>query len=186
MAFDNQKVIPAARHVKDFELILKGPWIYLILLHSHVAQLQPLMDMARRHGKCVLIHADLVQGLKHDEAAAQYLCQVIKPYGIISTHSAVLNVAKKQKVVSVQRVFLLDSQSLETSYKVLATSAPDFVELIPGAMPHIIAEFKAHTGMTLLAGGFIRTMEDVRRAIEAGASAVTTSRRELWDYAFKL
>ena len=34
--------------------------------------------------------------------------------------------------------------------------------------------------MPVIAGGLIRTAPHVRQAIEAGASAVTTSRRELW------
>jgi glycerol uptake operon antiterminator len=186
VAFDSQQIIPAAKNVKDFEKLLGGPWIYIILLQSHVAQLQPLMQLARRRDKRILLHADLVQGLKHDEAAAQFLCQFVKPYGLISTHSSVLSVAKKHKMVAIQRVFLLDSQSLETSFRVLAASDPDYVEVIPGVMPHVISEVKAKTRVPLLAGGFIRTREDVERALAAGASAVTTSRKELWELAFSL
>jgi glycerol uptake operon antiterminator len=33
----------------------------------------------------------------------------------------------------------------------------------------------------VLAGGLIRTAEEVHNALEAGASAVTTSNRELWS-----
>jgi glycerol uptake operon antiterminator len=184
MAFGGQRVIPAAKTVKDFEALLASPYSYIILLQSHIAQLQPLFQLARKQDKRVLLHADLIQGLKHDEAAAQFLCQYIQPYGLISTHSAVLSVAKKHDILAIQRVFLLDSQSLETSLRVLASSTPDYVEVIPGAMPHVIAEVKSRAKVPLLAGGFLRTRADVEQALAAGATAVTTSQRQLWELAY--
>jgi glycerol uptake operon antiterminator len=33
----------------------------------------------------------------------------------------------------------------------------------------------------IFAGGLIRTPEEVQNALNAGASAITTSKRELWD-----
>lgn len=49
-------------------------------------------------------------------------------------------------------------------------------------MTDIIAEVKERTGVPILAGGFIRTVEDVERALNAGATAITTSKRELWKH----
>jgi len=46
----------------------------------------------------------------------------------------------------------------------------------------MIKEVKEKTNIKILAGGLIRTPEEVKRAIESGADAVTTSKRELWDY----
>jgi glycerol uptake operon antiterminator len=34
----------------------------------------------------------------------------------------------------------------------------------------------------IFAGGLIRTTKDVEEALAAGADAITTSKRELWDY----
>ncbi len=36
------------------------------------------------------------------------------------------------------------------------------------------------TGIPIFAGGFIRTVQDVENALQAGATAVTTSDTELW------
>ena len=46
----------------------------------------------------------------------------------------------------------------------------------------MIAEVKERTGVPILAGGFIRTVDDVERALNAGATAITTSKRELWKH----
>ena len=52
----------------------------------------------------------------------------------------------------------------------------------PGALTDVIAEVKERTGVPILAGGFIRTVDDVERALNAGATAITTSKRELWKH----
>lgn len=176
----DQTVIPAARNMKDFEFLMTEPSQLVILLDSHIAQVQSLLNIARQHQKKVILHADLVQGLKHDEHGAQYLCQCAKPAGLISTHSSVISVAKKRGILAIQRIFLLDSHSLRTSFRMLQSSQPDFIEVLPGIMPEVIREVRETTDIPVLAGGFIRSKSDIDKIIAAGASAVTTSHRELW------
>lgn len=181
MALTSQPVIPAIRSLKDFEELLHREFSYIVLLESHLAQLPSLVRVARKHDKKLILHADLVQGLKHDEAAAQFLCQMIKPDGLISTHSTVISTAKKHGLLAIQRIFLIDSHSLATSYRVLSTAKPDYIEVLPGIMPSIIREVRQNTNLPILAGGFIRTKEEILDILAAGASAVTTSHHDLWD-----
>lgn len=77
-------------------------------------------------------------------------------------------------------MFLLDSIALETSYKIITKTQPDYVEVLPGLMPNIIQEVHEKTGIPVFAGGLIRTKEEIELAIKAGAVAVTTSDKELW------
>lgn len=182
MHFANQTILPAVRNMKDFEELMKRDMAYIILLETHLAQLPSLIRFAKKHEKKVILHADLIQGLKHDEAATQFLCQMLQPDGIISTHGAVISTAKKNHILAIQRVFLIDSHSLKTSYRVLQNSKPDYLEVLPGVLPDIIREVKSGTHTPILAGGFIRTREEIDTVLEAGATAVTTSHRELWDY----
>ncbi|WP_201798440.1 glycerol-3-phosphate responsive antiterminator, partial [Lysinibacillus fusiformis] len=44
----------------------------------------------------------------------------------------------------------------------------------------IIQEVHEKTGIPILAGGFIKSEQDVLQALTAGATAVTTSRQNLW------
>ncbi|WP_307251803.1 glycerol-3-phosphate responsive antiterminator [Croceifilum oryzae] len=182
--FKNQKILPAAKNIKQFERLMKTNFEYIILLDSHVAQLQALMNLANQHKKKVLLHVDLVQGLRSDEYAAEFICQTIRPAGLISTRTPVVSVAKKKSLIAIQRVFLLDAHALNTSYRLLESFKPDFVEVLPGIMPHIIREVVEHTGIPALAGGLIRTEDEVRQAIQAGAVAATTSSEKLWKIKF--
>ncbi|MNY79153.1 Glycerol-3-phosphate responsive antiterminator [compost metagenome] len=53
---------------------------------------------------------------------------------------------------------------------------------MPGVMPHIIQEVLEKTGIPIFAGGLIRSVEDVENALRAGATAVTTSHKDLWKH----
>ncbi|MDV2888009.1 glycerol-3-phosphate responsive antiterminator, partial [Alkalihalophilus pseudofirmus] len=75
----------------------------------------------------------------------------------------------------------IDSHALEKSYKLIEKTEPDYIEVLPGAIPWMITEVKERVNIPIFAGGLIRTAEDVKNALQAGASAITTSKRELWD-----
>jgi glycerol uptake operon antiterminator len=175
-----QSLLPAARKAKEVEAIIASPYTYMVLLGGHLGHVKGLVDLARAGGKKVLLHADLIDGLKNDEYAAEYLCQTIRPAGLISTRAGVIARTKQAGLIAVQRLFLLDSDALEKSCKLLEKTQPDYVEVLPGLMPEIIAEVKERTGIPVIAGGLIRTKEHVRQALAAGAAAITTSRSELW------
>ncbi len=181
MHFANQRILPAVRNMKDFERLMTRDLEYIVLLEAHLGQLSSLMRLAKKHDKKLILHADLIQGLKHDEAGTQFLCQMVQPAGVISTHATVITTAKKNRVLAIQRVFLIDSHSLETSYRVSQYAKPDYLEVLPGILPDIIREVGSKTDIPILAGGFIRTREEVDDVLAAGATAVTTSLAKLWD-----
>ncbi|RUS47413.1 glycerol-3-phosphate responsive antiterminator [Cohnella sp. AR92] len=177
-----QSIWPAVKSAKELEaaVSLPEPFTNVVLLGGHLGQMRVMVEHAERHGKKVLLHADLVDGLKNDEYAAEYLCQHVKPAGLISTRASVILKAKQNKRIAIQRLFLIDTGALEKSYALLEKTRPDFIEVLPGILPGMIQEVMHRTGIPVIAGGLIRTEEDVRLALEAGASAITTSRRELW------
>ncbi|MCM3785486.1 glycerol-3-phosphate responsive antiterminator [Neobacillus mesonae] len=179
MAFHSLPILPAVKSIKELERVLKSPYMYIVLLDSHVAQLKHIVRLAEQHGKKILLHADMINGLKNDEYAAEFLSQEIRPAGLISTRAGVIRVAKQKGLIAIQRVFLLDTIALEKSYLLIEKTQPDYIEVLPGIMPHIIKEVSQRTGIPILAGGLIRTVEDVENAIQAGATFVTTSNREL-------
>lgn len=182
MLFAERSIIPAINNMKDYEKLLEKPIRSIVVLDSHVAQISEMVRMAKRHHKHLFLHADLIQGLKNDVYAAEFICQDVRPDGLISTRSTVLDVAKKRGIVTILRAFLLDSRSLETSYRQLEQVRPDMVEVLPGLIPSMIREVRQRTGIPVIAGGLIRTREEVEDAFAAGAVAISTSNRALWDF----
>ncbi|MEH7110538.1 MULTISPECIES: glycerol-3-phosphate responsive antiterminator [Bacillaceae] len=176
-----QKILPASADMKDFERFLKSPYEIGVFLDMHIAQLKNVHMLAKIHGKKMIYHVDLIHGIKNDEYATEYICQEYKPYGLISTKSGVIQKAKQKGVMAVQRFFLIDSHALEKSYKLIEKTRPDYIEVLPGAMPWMIKEVKERVNIPIFAGGLIRTEAEVRNALDAGAAAITTSKRDLWD-----
>lgn len=176
-----QKILPVSTNMKEFERFLKSPYEIGVFLDMHIAQLKNINQMSRQYGKKMVYHVDLIHGIKNDEFATEYICQEFKPFGLISTKASVIQKAKQKGVIAVQRIFLIDSHALEKSYKLLEKTEPDYIEVLPGAIPWMITEVKERVNIPILAGGLIRTADDVKNALQAGAAAITTSKRELWD-----
>lgn len=180
MSFHNQPILPTIRNMKQFDEFLNSSFSYGVILDIHLGQLKGVIKEAQKHGKNMMVHVDLIQGIKHDEYGAEFICQDIKPAGIISTRSNVIAKAKQKKIYAIQRLFLLDTSAMEKSMEFIGKHKPDFIEVLPGIVPSLIQEIKEKTGIPIFAGGFIRTEEDVEQALKAGAVAVTTSNTKLW------
>jgi glycerol uptake operon antiterminator len=185
MDFNGQKVLPAIKRMKEFELVLKSNYKYIVMLDIHISQLAGVMKYAASKEKKIILHADLIQGLKSDKYAAEFLCQTLKPAGLISTRGDVLKTAKKNNILAIQRLFLIDTIALETSYKLANKVQPDFVEVLPGVLPQFIEKVRRDMNIDVITGGFIENCDEVKQAIDAGAKAVTTSNENLWNFGYE-
>ena len=88
--------------------------------------------------------------------------------------------AKELGLAAILRVFLLDSIALESLDKIPA-NLPDCLDLLPGAMPKILRRVCAKAKVPVLTGGLIADKEDVLAALEAGATAISTTNQAVWD-----
>lgn len=95
MSFHNQPILPAIRNMKQFDEFLNSSFSYGVILDIHLGQLKGVIKEAQKHGKNMMVHVDLIQGIKHDEYGAEFICQDIKPAGIISTRSNVIAKAEE-------------------------------------------------------------------------------------------
>lgn len=173
-------IIPAIRHLKVFEKALNSSHEWIVLLETRLGHVKSVVRHARQANKKVLIHIDLIQGLKPDEYGIEYLANEIKPDGIISTRGSVVELTKKHKLIAVQRLFLLDSLSLENYVNLNERYKPDYMEVLPGIVPDIIREIHQQTNIPIIAGGLIKKQSEVEEALAAGAIAVSTSCTDLW------
>ncbi|SEH39495.1 glycerol uptake operon antiterminator [Halobacillus karajensis] len=180
-----QSVLPAVKKIKEFEALLQSNTDYIILLESRLGLLRKLVRVGQKAGKKVFVHVDLIQGLKADDYGMEYIGQEVKPDGVISTRAHVIQQAKKYHILSVQRLFLIDSQAIEHNVKIIQKTAPDFVEVLPGILPGMIKEIRERIGVPVIAGGLIRNYDEVEQALASGASAVSTSRSDLWRFTNK-
>lgn len=168
--------------MKDFDSALETSHDSIVILESRLVQIGSLVEYARKANKKVLIHFDLIQGLKSDEFGMEFLIRVVKPDGILSTRGNVINLAKKHKLLAIQRIFLLDSLALDHNLKLVEKIKPDCIEVLPGLMPTIIEQIGQQTTIPIIAGGLINSVGEVQAAMQAGAVAVSTSNKNLWSF----
>lgn len=181
MACIVQKIIPAIRHMKNFEYALELPIKYIILLESSLTNLNDIVRMAQKSNKKVLVHVDLIEGLQSNETAINFLAQQVRVDGIISTRKNVLQVAKKNNMISIQRLFVIDSSAVRTGIENACSIQPDFIELLPGIAYQAVKEVSEATDIPIITGGLIKDKKDVERALSSGAVSVTTSKKALWN-----
>lgn len=175
-------VLPAIRKMKDFDRALKSSHEHIVFLESRLSQLKSMVDYTKRANKKALLHFDLIQGLKADEYGMEYLIHEVKPDGILSTRGNVIALAKRYKLLAIQRMFLLDSLALDHNLKLIKRIQPDCVEVLPGLMPSIIKQIHEETNLPVIAGGLIMKEEDIAAALSAGAIAISTSNNDLWEF----
>ena len=127
-----------------------------------------------------MIHIDFLEGIGNDHRAIDYIQEVIKPDGIISTKSAHVKYAKGIGMFAIQRFFIVDRLSYDNLEKTVQSTQPDMIEIMPGIMPRVIRQISGRVELPVIAGGLVSEKSDIYDAIKAGAMGVSTSNRELW------
>ena len=178
---DDSPIIAAVRSPKALKQACQTDIGTVFILHASLSDIAALTKEAKAAGKCVFIHADLVEGLSADAAAVRYLRKTTDADGLISTRSGVIRAAKECGFLTVQRFFIVDSQALEAVERTVAQTHPDCIELMPGILPTVIARLHTRLSMPVIAGGLVETKEQVIALLSAGINGISTGKEELWS-----
>ena len=173
-------VIAAVRGEEDARLAAESPVAAVFLLGGSILTLADSVQMLREKGKLVFVHMDLCDGLGRDAAAVQWCARNLRPHGLISTRPQLLRAASDEGLVTIQRMFLMDSASLTNGLKLMRNNLPDMLELLPGLVPKAIREVRSRLEIPVIAGGMVTEDDEVAQALAAGALAVSSSEKPLW------
>lgn len=124
---------------------------------------------------------DLLDGFSSREVVVTWLAANTRADGVLSTESNLVRAARRAGLVAVQRFFLVDSFSYHQLPRVVEQAQPDAIEILPGCMPRVIAWLRSYTAVPIIAGGLVCDKADVVAALGAGAVAVASSNRDVWD-----
>ena len=177
---NNNPVIAAVSGMDDAQKAIESPCEVVFLLSATIMNMKSVVELVHSAGKLVFIHVDLMKGLACDQEGLAYIKAYIKPDGIISTKAYVMKKAKELGFVTVQRLFVLDSKSIDMGTKQLKDIKPDFVEIMPGALVKTIERFSSRVNTSVIAGGLIDEESEVMSVLKAGAVSVSTSNKDLW------
>ena len=179
--FDNRKVAASIRIDADFTEALKSQVEVIFMQNSNILNVKEQIERAHEAGKKVFIHMDFAEGIGKDRAGLNYI-KLLGADGILSTKTSMIRSARDIGLITVQRFFIVDSHSVDTAVDSIKIAKPDVVEIMPGVVDKKIKEFAEKVDTPILAGGLIEYEDEVDKAIDSGAKAVSTANKTLWDY----
>ncbi len=176
-------IIAAFRDVKSLHVEELDSVGVLFILGGTIFDLPGIIVKAGTSGKLVLVDIDLIKGIGKDAFGIQYLSREIHVQGIITTRSNLIKSAQKEGLVSVQRIFVLDSESLTGGLNVIEKSTPDAVEILPGLiLPKIMDRIRTRVSVPVIAGGLITRREEIQGILSSGAIGVSTTTSRLFTF----
>lgn len=182
-ALRTKPVVAGLRRSADVERAIRHGVEVLFILGEDIFALRESVTKAHGRERLILAHVDLIKGIGRDEAGVRFLARDLQVDGIVTTRGNLIGPAKREGLIAVQRLFVLDSESLEAGLPAVERAAPDAVEVLPGViLPLIAARLKGAGLPPLIAGGLIQTRAQVDEILAAGAVAISTSAEALWDF----
>ena len=163
-AIQETPVIAAVKDDDGLQNALQNENIRVVfILYGDICNISTLVQRIHAAGKFAIVHVDLIAGLASKEVAVDFIRSQTEADGIISTRQSFIRRAKELGLAAILRVFLLDSISLESLGK-MPTNLPDCLDILP-----------------VLTGGLIADKEDVMAALDAGATAISTTNQAVWN-----
>lgn len=180
-ALEENPIILAVKDGAGLARCMQNDKRVVFVLYGSVATAPDIVAQLKAAGKLVFVDVDLMDGLSAREAAVDYLARATAADGIVSTKAALVRRAAELGLATVYRTFLLDNMALESLCRAAAQSPADFVEILPGLMPKLLARLAGQLEKPLIASGLIADKEDVVTALSAGAAAVSSTNPAVWE-----
>jgi glycerol uptake operon antiterminator len=174
-------VIPVVAEIPDCDAFCKASTVFIqgATLKS-IPKILRSFEAPELKDIGVFVHVDLLSGVKATDAAVEYLADYNRINGIVSINSQLMKPAKRLGLQSILRVFLQDTRSLNRGLAIAQKSKPDAIEFLPAFASVEAADLFHDLKVPQLAGGLVRTEDDVRKIIGKGFKAVTSTNPDLW------
>lgn len=173
-------IIAAVKNEEELNSCLNTKCQMVFILFGDICSIGKIAAAVKSANKLAIVHIDLIGGLSSSDIAIQFISENINIDGIISTKSNLLRTAHEKGLITVQRVFMIDSLALKNIKQHIKHGYADFIEILPGVLPKIIKLISSDSNIPIIAGGLITDREDIKISLEAGAIAVSTSKKNLW------
>lgn len=176
----SSRIIAAVRNADELNDAVKSGTDIIFMLSTNIESIKNQADFAHSHNKRFLVHIDLAEGIGKDEYGIRFI-KSLGVDGIISTRTNLIKLAKKEGLFCVQRFFIVDSQSVETTLETVKNSNPDMIEIMPGTISKVIKRIKKEIDIPVVAGGLIESVKEIKDALLGGAVAISTGKKEFWE-----
>lgn len=178
---EDNPIITAVKDQDGLESCLRTDSGVVFILFGDICNISEIVKKVKSAGKIAVIHMDLLGGIGSKEVAVDFIKKQTDADGIISTKPALLKRAKELGMFTVLRSFILDSMSFNGIRRQYDQVKPDMVEILPGIMPKITKKIVEQIPVPVICGGLISEKEDIIRALNAGAAAISSTNSNIWE-----
>ena len=180
-AVEENPIIAAAKNEEDLEICCSLEDIRIVfILFGDICSIMEIVEKVKAAGKIAMVHIDLINGLSSKEIAVEFIKKYTKADGIISTKAALIKKARESGMFTVLRYFLLDSMAYENILTQQKSLKPDFIEVLPGAMPEMLRRLCREVRTPIIAGGLLTDRASVMAALDSGVVAVSSTNHKVW------
>ena len=110
-ALQRNPIIAAVRDDGGLEACLREDVQVVFVLYGDLCSISGIISRIKAAGKLAIVHADLISGLSAKEISVDYLHRNTQADGIISTRANLIQRAKELQMMTILRVFLIDSMA---------------------------------------------------------------------------
>lgn len=172
-------IIPSVWTIAQRDAATCCPWPIVHVAGGRLGDLQAFTAPLTKAGKRIWVHPDRIYGLGRDEEAIRYLTDQMRPEMFVTSSVAVAQSIKKAGQPLCLRLFLYDTQSLESGIHTATRFQPEVLCIMPAAIyPEVFREF-APLGVPLMTAGLIRRPE-VRDHLMAKGVPLELGAPHLW------
>lgn len=180
-ALQKNPIIAAFRDVENLRVENLNYTTVIFILGGTIFDLPAIVQQARERDQMVFVDIDLIKGIGKDASGVRYLAKESRVNGVITTRSNLVKSIQKERMISIQRLFVLDSDSLAGGLGTIEKSAPEAVEILPGLiLPKVIDRIREVTSIPVIAGGLIRKEDEAREILASGAVGISTTSSNLF------
>lgn len=177
---EGNPVIAAVKNNDELNLAVNSESEVIFVLYGSILDIEEISKKISDKNKIGIVHIDLIEGLASREVSLRFIKERTTFKGIVTTKQPIIKVAKALKLYVVYRMFIFDSLSFENAKKHIFNES-DAVEILPGVIPKVIESLAKIAKKPIIVGGLIDTKEEVIKALNAGATCVSTTDKSIWS-----
>jgi glycerol uptake operon antiterminator len=128
-------IIPVVRKQEDLPAALETKASCLFLVAGDITTIKRDVRLIRERGKACFLYIDFIDGHGSDRATVRYIAREVKPTGLVTIKNHLLKYAKREGLLAIQNLFLLDSQAIKTGLHSTRKYAPTAWKSCRGLCP---------------------------------------------------
>ncbi|MDY4207283.1 MAG: glycerol-3-phosphate responsive antiterminator [Lachnospiraceae bacterium] len=174
-------VIPEIKNEEGLASLPKSDSRLAYIIYGDICNIADIVEEVKAVGKMAIVHVDLIVGLSPKDISIDFIKKYTKADGIISMKAAMIKRANELGMFTIQRFYMMDGITYSNVEKHIKLCNPDVVELMPAGLYKLIRYLVEKIDQPTVASGLTQDKEDIIGALKAGAVAVATTNRSLWD-----